>query len=718
MIPLLVFLMISSLLLALWLILSPDSKRAGSNDSPSESAPISDQKPVSPTLEASPTQEREEAAVSSVETSEQSEDLATTFGEPLGKSESSSSRIPAPASSNGSGSEEKEIVEPGSSMAYLAPTFDEDPNEVSDEEIEGSVLAEIDEDHEGSSGSGDISTQDLLDIQKRVDSEATNKSQEGTAAQQGDDSSHDSALVEEGSEKNSPYYFEDTKISSQEARARHVLEDAEADSFTEPGSSILVDSQISVDEPGSWIVTDTSQTEVDENPYRQSSEDSSLSPLEGSSASSLPEASDDAVEQTVSSSLEGLQEETAASDSDQQEVEDEIETLEPVSQNQDALAEIFQDPEADHEPPTPFASQLPTDEGKRKTMLLETFLALQNEDTNESDKTSQEEEPSEDSALTLAEENGEQYFNSHDPSDTAISIFTADEMEIDTGDSATSVSWDSQPKSTEELEDGILLPRPLSEELEFSLTAPGTMLPGNSYLLDAWAHIKEHRPVVLSRARRAYKQQVVPIRSKPADLDPHALALTAHLQVDGLQVEDPIDCLIWDEEIGNANFFINIPGNARRTVHSGQVSLEIAGILVARLYLGLRVGQKETAPIRLPARMKRCQRVLACYAEEDRQRVANYLGRVATAIPNWDVLHKGSDETDAAWDETFKNEIDTRDILYLFWSPAANRSKRVEQEWRTALEMRGPDFVHVVPLISPNRLAPPSELLQPSQLVQ
>ena len=52
----------------------------------------------------------------------------------------------------------------------------------------------------------------------------------------------------------------------------------------------------------------------------------------------------------------------------------------------------------------------------------------------------------------------------------------------------------------------------------------------------------------------------------------------------------------------------------------------------------------------------------------------------------------------------------TRDVMYLFWSEAASRSKWVEWEWRYGYEKRGIDFIDPCPLDPPSKVPPPKEL--------
>jgi hypothetical protein len=62
------------------------------------------------------------------------------------------------------------------------------------------------------------------------------------------------------------------------------------------------------------------------------------------------------------------------------------------------------------------------------------------------------------------------------------------------------------------------------------------------------------------------------------------------------------------------------------------------------------------------------------------------------------------------WEQEIRKAIDGRDIFYLFWSGKAKSSHHVEMEWRYALEQRGIEFIHPVPLEDPRSVPPPEEL--------
>ena len=62
------------------------------------------------------------------------------------------------------------------------------------------------------------------------------------------------------------------------------------------------------------------------------------------------------------------------------------------------------------------------------------------------------------------------------------------------------------------------------------------------------------------------------------------------------------------------------------------------------------------------------------------------------------------------WQQRIREEVSIRDVFYLFWSLAARNSRWVETEWRTALNVRGLEYIDPVPLQSASVAPPPPEL--------
>ena len=109
---------------------------------------------------------------------------------------------------------------------------------------------------------------------------------------------------------------------------------------------------------------------------------------------------------------------------------------------------------------------------------------------------------------------------------------------------------------------------------------------------------------------------------------------------------------------------------------------------------------RETAP----------RSAFASYAKKDRKEV---LGRVRSLeiFTNIDVfLDCLSIRPGEQWKESLKNEIQKRDIFWLFWSRNAIASEWVEWEWRTALKNKSITGIQPHPLEPAETAPPPKEL--------
>jgi TIR domain len=62
------------------------------------------------------------------------------------------------------------------------------------------------------------------------------------------------------------------------------------------------------------------------------------------------------------------------------------------------------------------------------------------------------------------------------------------------------------------------------------------------------------------------------------------------------------------------------------------------------------------------------------------------------------------------WAQQLYRHIDTSDVLFLFWSTPAKKSKWVTKEWRYGLKQKGLDFIKPVIIEGPPPVAPPRAL--------
>jgi hypothetical protein len=183
------------------------------------------------------------------------------------------------------------------------------------------------------------------------------------------------------------------------------------------------------------------------------------------------------------------------------------------------------------------------------------------------------------------------------------------------------------------------------------------------------------------------------------------------LSIAGFTLTDSTDTILWQGEIGNATFPVQVPSDATPGPHAGQVTFHIEGLQIAKLHFVVEVGPREAAREALPVKEQRLRSAFASYASPDRDEVLARVQGMQKALPSLDVfLDVASLRSGDRWADRLTKEISDRDVFYLFWSAHASKSEWVEREWRTALQVRGIDYIDPVPLAPPAEVPPPPEL--------
>lgn len=280
-----------------------------------------------------------------------------------------------------------------------------------------------------------------------------------------------------------------------------------------------------------------------------------------------------------------------------------------------------------------------------------------------------------------------------------------------------------RPASPEPKTPGNLSETTPIDRVGFSVFAPAAVPPRSSFVLSVWASLQEpNRASEPDNPRRNQREEMLRRASAGGRLIeagtrapvqiPTSSDLALAVELNGFDIPEPVDVLTWEGEIANVSFVVTagdlVPGS-----YPGTVRVSRLGLLVTRVVFEIIVGVGVVdRPVQLGVGQRNIRSAFASYASDDREAV---LGRVqgmrATGIDVFlDVLtlRAASD-----WEAALRRAIAERDVLYLFWSPAALASPWVEREWRMALEEKGLDFIWPVPLADPRDAPPPDELRAP-----
>jgi len=255
------------------------------------------------------------------------------------------------------------------------------------------------------------------------------------------------------------------------------------------------------------------------------------------------------------------------------------------------------------------------------------------------------------------------------------------------------------------------VPAETVDPVHFSVTSAAVMAPDSKPVIDVWAHLGEQRDQVLARAREKAVGRKVRIQGAGPVEVVRGTTLTACVRIAGLQVIPPHQPILWVGEIGNAGFRVIVPADAVKGSHEGTAIILTGGLAIATVPFDIEIGERVPGALRLQERQRRYKKAFASYAGQDRVHVVEIIRGMEKARPSLNVFVDVADlRSGEHWQTRLQEEIVKRDVLYLFWSRAASRSKWVEWEWRCALEKRGINFIDPCPLVSPERVPPPAEL--------
>jgi molecular chaperone DnaK (HSP70) len=257
------------------------------------------------------------------------------------------------------------------------------------------------------------------------------------------------------------------------------------------------------------------------------------------------------------------------------------------------------------------------------------------------------------------------------------------------------------------------MPGAVTDSVAFSLTSPAAMTPGESYVMDVWAHLRSKRQLVLERAREEAAGKKIRIKSKGPVKVERGTVLSVRLEIDQLDVEPQQDTILWDGMIGNATFAVAVPSDIQETSPRGSASILVNGGEIAKLMFVIQIGRGERIPENLDYQETRYSTAFASYARADEDEVLPRLHGIMKGVPGLDLFFdQASLRSGQRWKDALRREILNRDVLYLFWSRAASESEWVDWEWRLGYDQKGIDFIDPVPLVSPEEVPPPPELAE------
>ncbi|MFN0181815.1 MAG: MotA/TolQ/ExbB proton channel family protein [Gemmatimonadales bacterium] len=160
------------------------------------------------------------------------------------------------------------------------------------------------------------------------------------------------------------------------------------------------------------------------------------------------------------------------------------------------------------------------------------------------------------------------------------------------------------------------------DRVHFSVSAPPSAPPGAAFIVNVWGHLGADRDAVLARAREAAAGAPKLLLTKGPTQVTRGTVLSVRLSLEGLQVLEPEDTILWEGEVGSAAFAVRVPKDVQPGPHQAQVAVYVNGLRIARIDFVLNVASKLADPVPVDVHEHRHKTAFASYASEDREQVA------------------------------------------------------------------------------------------------
>ena len=263
------------------------------------------------------------------------------------------------------------------------------------------------------------------------------------------------------------------------------------------------------------------------------------------------------------------------------------------------------------------------------------------------------------------------------------------------------------PTSTSSPTDSNTKPK---SKVDFSVISPKAVQPDSYGIISLLMYLHENASFVeefMNEVGGAVKET-----SKKGFHVERDAVITARLESPHAEIADDSETRTWEGDNLNFDFQFHLPAGFDRGSAAFTCHVECNGIPITRLNFLVAVA-KASEPDTVPASVTRddYKKAFVSYSRKDEQRMLSRVLSIQTLAPDMSFwLDKQSMDAGAVWRDEVRRAIRISDMLLLFWSVAASKSKEVEAEWEYAYEERGLSFITPVPLDPPDQCPPPEKL--------
>lgn len=257
------------------------------------------------------------------------------------------------------------------------------------------------------------------------------------------------------------------------------------------------------------------------------------------------------------------------------------------------------------------------------------------------------------------------------------------------------------------------IPKSIPDEVYIGVSTPQHVSPCETFVARFVAYTDSNRNKVLQKL-----ELESPYSNKRLDLDNcrwHRNAkITVYLDSNVANVSKPIQAFKWNGSWQILRFEVEVFDNIATKILPLKFNIIVEGLPIMTIWPEVKVLKSEQSGIEFSKTLffekATPKSAFASYASYDRQEV---LGRVRSLqiFTGIDVfLDCLSLRPGEKWKQRLFEEINKRDIFWLFWSREALKSEWVDWEWRTALTLKSLEGIQPHPLESAELAPPPKEL--------
>jgi hypothetical protein len=264
------------------------------------------------------------------------------------------------------------------------------------------------------------------------------------------------------------------------------------------------------------------------------------------------------------------------------------------------------------------------------------------------------------------------------------------------------------------------------DEVHASVFSPNSAAPGNAFIVQAFAHLAEHAPMLAERAKETDQKAE---RRGSKELDERVARgqkLTFQLLMPGLEVDEPSQTIVWNGKIKSVEFGVTVPKAHEGGTVNAKVSVCLNAVPIGHIRFVFEIAAAAAAaaaaapvaapPVEVKQDFVRYKQAFISYASEDRPEVLRRVQMLEVAKIKYfqDLLSLMPGER---WERSLYKHIDESDVVFLFWSSSAANSEWVEREIKYAIERKGgkedaaPEILPVI-LEGPPNVCPPAYLAE------